>query len=309
MAGLGWKAFTTETLSSAEVQGYLMDQAVMKFASTAERGTVLSSPSDGMVTYCEDIDRLDHREGTHWRPVDGFWGTYAIAATWPADARTGDRLYCTEAKCAYTYVGGAWYQSSISAFTDFAAIETFRAAVDSAGGGVIDRLHNGFQAFDSSKNTLWVAQGGSGSTSIWQFAAGSSMGTVVTEVTATAAGFTTSSGFSVTTLYARRIGNMGYLDAVVTRTGAAITVPADGNVANTQVFTVPTALRPALNVPMLSGATGPMTVGALTSAGAVNLQSIAPGASLATSATFQLGAMFYPLADPTASYLAASPFA
>jgi hypothetical protein len=309
VAGMGWKQWVRERLDVDEFQGYVQDQTVMRFASAAARDAVLLAPSDGMTVYLEDEDRLLHREGgAFWRPVDGHWGTYGIVNAWPSSARAGDRLWCTDAKCMYAHDGSEWRQASVSVFANFAAIETFRAAVNSSGGATVDKLHNGFQAYDADTNTLWVASGGASSTSIWDHASGKAAGTIVTEVTATAAGFTTSSGFTVTTLYARRIGGMGYLDAVVQRTGAAITVPADGNVANTQVFTVPADLRPSINVPMVSGSGGSMAIGGLTSAGAVNLYSVAPGTSLATGASFQLGTGFFPLADPALSYLAASAF-
>ena len=52
MAGLGRKTFNSgDVLTSADVQGYLMDQAVMVFAGTAARGSAIPSPSAGMVAY------------------------------------------------------------------------------------------------------------------------------------------------------------------------------------------------------------------------------------------------------------------
>lgn len=50
MAGLGRKVFTRETLGSADVNGYLMDQAVMRFASAAARAAAIPAPTDGMVS-------------------------------------------------------------------------------------------------------------------------------------------------------------------------------------------------------------------------------------------------------------------
>ena len=44
MAGLGYKDFTAgAVLTAAQVDGYLMEQAVMNFAGTAARGSALAS--------------------------------------------------------------------------------------------------------------------------------------------------------------------------------------------------------------------------------------------------------------------------
>lgn len=67
MAGLGRKVFTRETLGSAELNGYLMDQAVMRFASASARAAAIPSPSQGMVTYLDSTKRVEHHDGTAWR--------------------------------------------------------------------------------------------------------------------------------------------------------------------------------------------------------------------------------------------------
>jgi len=69
MAGLGHKVWTQETVSVANVQGYLQDQTVEKFASAAARTAALPSPTEGMVSYLADVDRLDWYNGTTWSPV------------------------------------------------------------------------------------------------------------------------------------------------------------------------------------------------------------------------------------------------
>lgn len=52
MAGLGFRTFVAgDVLTAAQVQGYLQDQAVMKFASTAARTSALASPTQGMVSF------------------------------------------------------------------------------------------------------------------------------------------------------------------------------------------------------------------------------------------------------------------
>lgn len=86
MAGLGRKLFTRGTLASADVQGYLMDQSVMVFASASARTAALAAPSEGMVTYLSDVDRLEWWNGSAWSPVlpRGVARTGAPGTTIPA---------------------------------------------------------------------------------------------------------------------------------------------------------------------------------------------------------------------------------
>lgn len=55
MSGLGYRTFTAgAVLTAAQVQGYLQDQAVMVFATSAARTSALASPTQGMVSYLEN---------------------------------------------------------------------------------------------------------------------------------------------------------------------------------------------------------------------------------------------------------------
>ena len=77
MAGLGFKTFTAgDVLTAAQVQGYLQDQAVMKFSSSAARTSALASPSQGMVSYLTDSN-------TYWQYYEAY-----SAATNPGGAAT-----------------------------------------------------------------------------------------------------------------------------------------------------------------------------------------------------------------------------
>lgn len=66
MAGLGYKAFSAgAVLTAAQVQGYLQDQAVMTFASSAARTAAIAAPSQGMTTYLTDSN-------TYWQYFDAY---------------------------------------------------------------------------------------------------------------------------------------------------------------------------------------------------------------------------------------------
>jgi len=67
MAGLGKKTFeANEVLTAADVNGYLMDQSVMRFATTSARDTNIPSPTEGMVVYIDADDSLLVYDGSAW---------------------------------------------------------------------------------------------------------------------------------------------------------------------------------------------------------------------------------------------------
>jgi hypothetical protein len=69
MAGLGRKTFNSgDVLNAADVQGYLMDQAVMVFDGTASRGSAIPTPSAGMVAY-STATGIQVYNGTAWVSV------------------------------------------------------------------------------------------------------------------------------------------------------------------------------------------------------------------------------------------------
>lgn len=77
MAGLGRKVFTAgEVLEASEVNGYLMDQAVMVFANSAARTAAIASPSEGMLTYLQDTNALEVFTGSVFEAVGGGAGGF-----------------------------------------------------------------------------------------------------------------------------------------------------------------------------------------------------------------------------------------
>lgn len=67
MAGLGKKTFSDgEVLSAADVNGYLMDQSVMRFADSTARTAAIGTPTEGMVTYLDDVNQIEVYDGTAW---------------------------------------------------------------------------------------------------------------------------------------------------------------------------------------------------------------------------------------------------
>ena len=72
MAGLGAKLFTAfSKLTAAQVNGYLMDQSIMRFASAAVRDAAFGGVgeptlAEGMFCYLDDTNQLQSYNGSAW---------------------------------------------------------------------------------------------------------------------------------------------------------------------------------------------------------------------------------------------------
>ena len=101
MAGLGRKVFVAnEVLTAAEVNGYLMNQAVMVFADSSARTAAIGTPTEGMVAYLKDTNAVEKYTGAAWENVQaagaGFTSSTATAYT-VADSDAGNILQFTNA--------------------------------------------------------------------------------------------------------------------------------------------------------------------------------------------------------------------
>lgn len=78
MAGQGIKLFTSgDVLSAAEINGYLMDQSVTRFASTTERNLAFGGNnqpvlSEGRICYIDDTNLIQFYDGTQWQDSAQF---------------------------------------------------------------------------------------------------------------------------------------------------------------------------------------------------------------------------------------------
>lgn len=91
--GSGFRTFASgETLTSSNVQNYLMDQSVMVFAGTAARGSAIASPESGMITYRTDGTADSGRagfefyNGTSWTSMISTSGILQVQSTLKTDA-------------------------------------------------------------------------------------------------------------------------------------------------------------------------------------------------------------------------------
>jgi hypothetical protein len=108
---MAYKQFTPDVLAAADVNTYLMKQAVVTFASAAARNTALgTSIPIGMVTFLTDSESFWFYDGTNWVNL-------GISMTYPtATARTaaisapveGMQTYLADSNTFWYYNGSAW---------------------------------------------------------------------------------------------------------------------------------------------------------------------------------------------------------
>lgn len=82
MAGLGYKDFTVgQVLTSAEVDGYLMQQTIMKFADAAARNAALTGVlAEGMFAYLADTNATEYYDGSAWVSISNPGDITAVTA-------------------------------------------------------------------------------------------------------------------------------------------------------------------------------------------------------------------------------------
>ena len=77
MAGAGAKLFVSgNVLTAAQVNTYLMDQSIMRFADAATRTAAFGGAgeptlAEGMFSYLVDTDSLEYYDGSAWQPSGG----------------------------------------------------------------------------------------------------------------------------------------------------------------------------------------------------------------------------------------------
>lgn len=72
MAGLGYKSFSAgDVLTAAQVQGYLQDQAVMRFADSTARASAIGTANftEGMISYLDNTNQVEYYSGSSWASI------------------------------------------------------------------------------------------------------------------------------------------------------------------------------------------------------------------------------------------------
>jgi hypothetical protein len=159
MAGLGRQVFTAgEVLTAADVNGYLMDQAVMVFADATARTAAIAAPTEGMVTYLSDTDALEYYDGSAFVGVSNPGDITAVTAgtaltgggtsgdvtlnvdldavnttTFITDATTARTLTSTDAGNTIRFTSASATVVTVDASTDFAVGTRVDIIADGAG--------------------------------------------------------------------------------------------------------------------------------------------------------------------------------
>jgi hypothetical protein len=116
-----YKDFTVgQTLTSAEVDDFLMRQTVMVFDNATARSSALGTVvSEGMVTYLKDTDIVQQYNGTAWSPVgvDSFTTTGSAGALLVSNGTAGV-VWSARGQAGQTIISngtaGISYENSIS---------------------------------------------------------------------------------------------------------------------------------------------------------------------------------------------------
>lgn len=75
MAGAGYRTFNAgEVLTAANVQTYLMDQAIPVFNNEAAATAAIPSPSEGQFRFLKDTDAFEYYTGSSWSAAGGGAG-------------------------------------------------------------------------------------------------------------------------------------------------------------------------------------------------------------------------------------------
>lgn len=81
MAGAGYKVFTAgDVLTAADVNTYLMQQAVLVFDDSAARTSAIGTPTEGMLSYLKDTDAIEKYNGSAWVATTSVGDITAVTA-------------------------------------------------------------------------------------------------------------------------------------------------------------------------------------------------------------------------------------
>jgi hypothetical protein len=91
----GYRTWTPgEVITANDVQTYLQDQAVMVFPSNSVRSTAVVVPTEGMLSWVEDLNKYQYYTGAAWAdliiPIEGGTIGQAYVSNGTAQAAFGD---------------------------------------------------------------------------------------------------------------------------------------------------------------------------------------------------------------------------
>jgi hypothetical protein len=105
----GYKTFADqEVLQAADLNGYLMSQAVPRFADTTARGAAIGAPEDGQLAYAPTVG-LQIREAGQWQSIARVTPVYTTALRPAASSvAAGTMVYDSTLGKPVWSTGAAW---------------------------------------------------------------------------------------------------------------------------------------------------------------------------------------------------------
>lgn len=218
-------------------------------------------------------------------------------------ASAGSGVNSYHAYTEFVWNGYSWRQTHVTTVESPADRRAMTSALIAAGASAYTQpdivgtpnaypIHDGFEVMETSGNRRYQWMG-----SAWQltFDPNHSVRYNTEQVTA-------ATGWTATSAYVKQ-GPYGtaYFDLTFTRSGAAITVPTDGNITNQLVATLNSRWNPSQGLTLVNGSTSaPLVTAILGSDGTITLAAVAPGTVLGTNFVFGVTANYYPVNDPIA---------
>lgn len=131
MAGAGYKSFVAgAVLGASEVNTYLMQQSVMKFADATARDAALAVPSQGMTCYLNSTGSTYTYSGSAWVPNAPFTiqasGTSSVTTSSASPWSTGTVAITNLTRFTQTpiVVATANYSTSVAIATQVSGVST-----------------------------------------------------------------------------------------------------------------------------------------------------------------------------------------
>jgi hypothetical protein len=183
MAGAGFRTFVAgEVLTAAQVNTYLMEQAVMTFADATARDAAVTSPTEGMVAFLKDTNNLVAYDGSAWTNVvqketvlftasgtftkaNYPWARYAtITCVGPGGASGGAEASTAQGEASTASGGGAGGVSI--KYATVASLGASETVTVGTGGVGVSGADGGNGSGDTSFGTICIAKPGFGGETI-----------------------------------------------------------------------------------------------------------------------------------------------
>lgn len=204
--GSGFKDFTAgSVLTASDMNNFLMEQSVMRFATTAARDLAITSPEDGMIAYIGSNDANEGFytfNGTSWRRGPGWNAPWGFVVQVAPTVATFNTTRGFSGNFNVTMVQNRLYKFSITGFFENVSVT-----------GVVDTLslHTsaGTLLADSLlKVTQTTANGQNGATGTAVYTA-TTTGTVVHKLGAISSASATNQTFNSVSVIVEDVGANG----------------------------------------------------------------------------------------------------